>query len=269
MNDFMAAEPGAIPYIKRLLDAQDFLHGKERWCLWLVNAGPEIQKMPRVMERVRLVKATREASKSPIIRKFAEIPTLFVQRPHTGKPYLAVPCHTSERREYVPFGFMHGSTVINNALFMVPDADLLTFGIMMSRAHVDWMRLTSGRLKSDYRYNKELTYNTFPWPDRNALTPAQIATIEKAAAAVLDARLGEDGQHRGSLAEMYNPLTMSPELRKAHNTLDRAVDRLYGLKAGSTEAQRLTLLLGRYQELNPTLESQGKAPRRKKPAPRA
>lgn len=258
VDDFMAAQPDAIPYIKRLLDAQDFLHGKERWCLWLVNAGPEIQKMPRVMERVRLVKATREASKSPIIRKFAEIPTLFVQRPHTGKPYLAVPRHTSERREYIPFGFMHESTVINDALFMVPDADLLTFGIMMSRAHVDWMRLTSGRLKSDYRYNKELTYNTFPWPDRSALKPAQIAAIEKAATAVLDARLNEDGQPRSSLAEMYDPLTMPLELRKAHNALDRAVDGLYGLKADSTEAQRLALLLTKYQELVPTLDSQTK-----------
>lgn len=259
LDDFMAAEPGARPYIKRLLDAQDFLHGKERWCLWLTGAGPEIQKMPRVMERIRKVKATREASKSPIIRKFAEIPALFVQRPHTGKPYLAVPRHTSERRDYIPFGFMPESTVINDALFMVPDADVFTFGIMTSRAHVDWMRLTSGRLKSDYRYNKELTYNAFPWPDRAALKPKQVQAVEQAAQQVLDARTQFPGS---TLAQLYDPLTMPADLRKAHNALDRAVDALYGLGAGSTEAQRLALLLTKYQELAPTLESQTAKPKR-------
>lgn len=256
LDEFLAAEPGAAKFVKKLLDAQDFLRGQTRWCLWLVDATPaELQKLPRIMERVRKVKETREGSKSPIIQKFAETPGLFVQRPHVETAYLVVPRHTSERRDYIPFGYMNGDTVINDALFMVPDADLFTFGIMTSRAHMDWIRLTSGRIKSDYRYNKELTYNTFPWPDRAALKPKQVQTVEAAAQAVLDARARYPDT---TLAQMYDPLVMPADLRAAHNALDRTVEGLYGLKAGSTEAQRLAVLLAQYQQLAPTLESQTK-----------
>ncbi|MDL2344848.1 hypothetical protein QOL99_11890, partial [Deinococcus sp. MIMF12] len=173
--------------------------------------------------------------------------------------YLAVPAHTSERRDYIPFGYMDGDTVINNALFMVPNADVFTFGVMTSRAHMDWMRLTSGRLESRYRYNKELTYNTFPWPDRARLKPAQVQGIERAAQAVLDARAAHPDS---SLAQLYDPLLMPADLRAAHRTLDRAVESLYDIRAGATEAQRLAVLLAAYQALMPTLQAQAAKPKR-------
>lgn len=265
LDELLAAEPQAERFIKRLLDAQDFLRGQTRWCLWLVDAQPaELQRMPRVLERIRRVKEAREASPSPILRKFAETPALFVQRPHTGGPYLAVPRVTSERRDYIPLGFLEHDTVINDALFMVPDADLFTFGVMTSRPHMDWMRLTSGRLKSDFRYSKEQTYNTFPWPDRAALRPRQVQGIKQAAQAVLDARAAHPDS---SLAQLYDPLLMPADLRAAHNALDRAVEAALGIRADSTEAQRVAHLLAAYQALAPTLETQATRPRRPRRVP--
>ncbi|WP_199698455.1 class I SAM-dependent DNA methyltransferase [Deinococcus cavernae] len=264
--ELLAKEPAAGKFIKPLLDAQDYLNGGMRYCLWLVDAQPaELAALPEVRKRIEATKQWRLKSVAPSTRKFAETPALFRDRRLPGN-YLAVPKVSSERREYIPVGFLDSGTVINDLLFMVPDADLYTFGLIQSRLHMDWMRTVSGRMKSDYRYSKDLSYNTFPWPDRGALKPAQVKAIEAAAQAVLDARQRYPGS---TLAQMYDPNLMPADLRSAHNALDRAVEGLYGLKAGSTEAQRLTLLLSRYQELNPTLESQGKAPRRKKPTPRA
>jgi len=261
LDEFLAAEPGAARFIKKLLDAQDFLRGQTRWCLWLVDAQPaELQRLPRVLERVRKVREVREGSRSPIIQRFAEIPGLFVQRPHMDTAYLVVPAHTSERRDYIPFGYMDGETVINNALFMVPNADLFTFGVMTSRLHMDWMRLTSGRLESRYRYNKELTYNTFPWPNRSKLRPAQLIAIERAAQAVLDARAAHPNN---TLSQLYDPLLMPTDLRAAHTAMDRAVEMVCGLRAGSNEAQRLAFLLAEYQRLLPTLVSQTAVPTRR------
>ncbi|GMA16124.1 class I SAM-dependent DNA methyltransferase [Deinococcus metallilatus] len=262
LNEFLADEPGAKKFIKKLLDAQDFLKGQTRWCLWLVDAEPsELRKLPRVLERVQKVKQVREESKSPIIRKFASIPALFVQRPHVDTTYLVVPAHTSERREYIPFGYMDGETVINNALFMVPEADLFTFGVMTSRAHMDWMRLTSGRLESRYRYNKELTYNTFPWPDRRTLAAKQVQAIEAAAQAVLDAR----AKHPNStLADLYDPNLMPLDLRKAHDALDRAVEACYRKAAFKSEAERVAFLLDEYQKLAPTLLTPAAKPAKKR-----
>lgn len=150
---------------------------------------------------------------------------------------------------------LNSETIVNNSVFIVPDANLFTFGIISSAAHMAWLHAIGGRIKSDYRYASDLVYNTFPWPDRAALTPRQVKAVEEAARQVLEAR----EKHPGStLAQLYDPLTMPRALRDAHNALDRAVDALYGLKAGSTEAQRLALLLTHYQQLAPTLESQAR-----------
>ncbi len=138
---------------------------------------------------------------------------------------------------------------------MVPNADLFLFGIIQSRLHMAWMRLVSGRMKSDYRYSKDLSYNTFPWPDRSTLKPKQVQAVEAAAQAVLKAREKASGS---TLAQMYDPNLMPAELRKAHNQLDKAVEALYGLKAGATEVQCVARLLELYQDLVPTLESQTK-----------
>ena len=255
-QEFLAKEPEAAKYIKPMLDAQDYLNGKTRWCLWLKDADPaELKRLPHVMERVQQVRDFRLKSKAASTRQFAQTPTLFAQIAHRDSDYLIVPGVSSERREYIPIGYMTPETVVNNAVFMVPDANLFLYGLVQSRLHMDWMRTVSGRMKSDYRYSKDLSYNTFPWPDRASLKPAQVETVEQAAQEVLDARAK---YLNSTLADLYDPLTMPAELRKAHNALDRAVEALYGLKSGSTEAQRLALLLTRYQELVPTLESQSR-----------
>ena len=252
--DLLAKEPAAEKFIKPLLDAQDFLNGGMRYCLWLVDAQPaELAKLPEVRKRVEKVKAWRLESTREQTRKKAETPALFGENRYPEGNYLAVPKVSSERREYIPVGFLDSGTIVNDLLFMVPDADLYTFGLIQSRLHMQWMRTVSGRLKSDYRYSKDLSYNTFPWPDRASLKPAQVEAVEQAAQEVLEARQKFAGS---TLAQMYDPNLMPAELRKAHNALDRAVEALYGLKAGSTEAQRLALLLTKYQELVPTLESQ-------------
>lgn len=252
--DLLAKEPAAEKFIKPLLDAQDFLNGGMRYCLWLVDAQPaELAALPEVRKRIEATKQWRLKSVAPSTRKFAEAPALFRDRRQPEGNYLVVPSVSSERREYVPVGYLDSGTVVNNLLFMVPDADLYTFGLIQSRLHMDWMRAVSGRLESRYRYSKDLSYNTFPWPDRASLKPKQVQAVETAAQQVLNARAKYPSS---TLADLYDPLTMPADLRTAHNALDRAVDALYGLKAGSTEAQRLALLLTKYQELVPTLESQ-------------
>lgn len=253
--ELLVAEPAAAKFIKPLLDAQDFLNGATRYCLWLVDAQPaELAKLPKVRERIEATKQWRLASVAPSTQKFAQTPALFRDR-KLPERYLVIPGFSSERREYVPIGYLDSETVVNNKLYMVPDADLYTFGIMQSRLHMDWMRLVGGRLKSDYSYTKDIVYNTFPWPDRSALKPKQVQAVEEAAQAVLKARANHVAS---TLAQMYDPNLMPADLRKAHNQLDRAVEALYGLKAGSTEAQRLSKLLELYQELVPTLVSQTK-----------
>jgi hypothetical protein len=251
---FLRDEPDAAKFIKPMLDAHDFINGKTRWCLWLPQAEPtDLRKLPKVMERVQKVKVFRLNSTAAPTRKTAETPTKFFYVSHPNGPYVAIPRHTSANREYIPLGYLDQNTIINDAMCLVADADLLLFGVMQSRLHMGWMRLVSGRLKSDYRYSPQVTYNTFPWPDRNVLTPKQVQAVEKTAGQVLEARKNHQSS---TLADLYDPLTMPADLRTAHNALDSAVDALYGLKADSTEAQRLALLLTQYQQLTPTLESQ-------------
>ncbi|GGB83806.1 class I SAM-dependent DNA methyltransferase [Deinococcus soli (ex Cha et al. 2016)] len=259
-DTFLREEPGAAPFIKPMLDAHDFINGKTRWCLWLPEADPaELRRLPKVMERVQKVKEFRLRSTAAPTRKTAETPTRFFYVSHPKGPYVAMPRHTSANREYIPLGYLDEHTVINDAMCLVADADLFLFGVMQSRLHMAWMRLVSGRLKSDYRYSPQVTYNTFPWPDRAALTIKQIQAVEKAAQQVLDARTSHPDS---TLADLYDPLTMPGDMRAAHNALDRAVDAVYGLSASSTEVQRLALLLKRYQDLVPTLESQARPARR-------
>lgn len=266
-DELLVKEPGAERFIKPLLDAQDYLNGGTRYCLWLVDAAPdELARLPEVRKRVERVKAWRLASVAPSTQRFAATPTLFRDR-RLPERYLVIPSVSSERREYIPVGYLDATTVVNNLVFMVPGADLFMFGLIQSRLHMDWMRLVSGRLESRYRYSKDLSYNTFPWPERDDLTPRQMQAVVGAAQAVLDARATYP---TSTLAHLYDPTLMPANLRKAHETLDRAVEALYGLKSGCTEAQRLTVLLSAYVTLQPTLQTQAtpapgrRAPRRPK-----
>ena len=242
--DFIAKEPQAIPYIKKLIGAAEFINNKPRWCLWLVGITPaELRKMPLVLERVEACKRDRENAPDAGRRKLAERPTQFRE---TNNPdtYIVVPAVSSERRRYVPIGFLDKNTIATNLVITIPNAKIYHFGILTSNVHMAWMRAVCGRLKSDYRYSKDVVYNNFPWPTP---TEEQKAKIEETAQAILDARaLYPDS----SLADLYDETTMPPELRKAHQQNDKAVMRAYGFDIKTTtETSCVADLMRMYQKL--------------------
>ncbi len=243
--DFIARDPYSLNFIRPLLGATEFINDKKRWCLWLKGVSPtEIRKSPLTMERVRKCKEMREQSIAAAIRKFAETPALFAQCTQPdGKDYILVPCTSSENRRYVPMGFMPSTYITTNAVQMVPDASVYHFGILTSVVHMAWMRAVSGRLKSDYRYSKDVVYNTYPWPTPTAV---QQASIEQTAQGILDARtLYPDS----SLADLYDEVTMPPELRRAHQKNDRAVMQAYGFAPDMEESSIIAELMKMYQTL--------------------
>lgn len=243
--DFIKKEPAAIPYLKKLLGAAEFINNKDRWCLWLVGISPaELRNMPLVMKRVQACKEDREKAPDEGRRKLASTPHLF--REHLNPDsYIIVPSTSSERRRYVPMGFLGSETISTNANLIIPGANIYHFGVLESNVHMAWMRAVAGRLKSDYRYSKDIVYNNFPWPNP---TDEQKAKIEETAQAILDARaLYPDS----SLADLYDELTMPAELRKAHQDNDRAVMRAYGfpVKSSFTESMCVAELFKMYKEL--------------------
>lgn len=247
---FITKEPQAQIFIKPFLGAVEYLHGKKRWCLWLKDASPkDLRNCPQIMERIKGCKETRESSIAAGIRKFAATPTLFAQitQPE-GVDYIIVPRVSSERRKYVPIGFMTAKTIVSDAVQIVPDATLYEFGVMTSNVHMAWMRAVCGRLKSDYRYSKDVVYNNFPWPTP---TDDQKAAIEKTAQAILDARAKYPDC---SLADLYDEVAMPPELRKAHQENDKAVMRAYGFWGKlNTESECVAELMKMYQKLTEKL----------------
>ena len=242
-ESFINQEPSAKKYVKRLIGSAEFINNKKRWCLWLVGVSPSVlRSMPMVMKRVELCKQDRENAPDPGRRKLAERPTLFreTKNPET---YIVVPAVSSEKRRYVPIGFLNSDTIPTNLVIIIPDASLYHFGVLESNVHMSWMRTVCGRLKSDYRYSKDIVYNNFPWPDP---TPEQKAKIEQTAQAILDARALYP---EASLADLYDELTMPPELRKAHQANDRAVMQAYGMPIKETdEAACVAWLMRLYQE---------------------
>ncbi len=242
-EDFISQEPNAVKYIRRLMGAEEYINNKNRWCLWLVDVNPsELKKMPYVMERVNKVKDFRLKSTKVATQKYADYPTLFqeIRQPTTN--YLLIPRHSSEKREYIPIGFVTPDIITTDATIILPDATLYHFGVLTSNIHMAWVRAVCGRLEMRYRYSKDIVYNNFPFPNP---TEAQKADIEKYAQGVLDARgLYPDS----SLADLYDPLTMPPELRKAHDKLDRAVEKAYGRRFEG-EAEIVAFLMEKYKEM--------------------
>lgn len=262
-DDFIRKEPEAKKFIRPLLGAVEFLHNKKRWCLWLVNASPaEIKKCPLVYERVVKCRESRESSVAAGIRKFADTPTLFAQRTQPeGADYIIIPRVSSEQRKYVPIGFMSSQTIVSDAVQIVPNATLYEFGILTSSIHMAWMRAVCGRLESRYRYSKDIVYNNFPWvlpvtktsldvfnPCGNLFTctKEQASKIEQTAQAILDARAKYPDS---SLADLYDETVMPPELRKAHQTNDRAVMAAYGFSTKMTESECVAELFKMYERL--------------------
>lgn len=245
ITDFVEKDPNAKKYIRPLLGAAEYIKGKKRWCLWLVGAKPEdLKKCPLVMERIKKCKEMRENSIASGIRKFADTPTLFAQRTQpVDEDFIIVPRVSSQSRRYVPMGFIKAGTIVTDLVQIVPNAGLYELGVLISNVHMAWMRAVCGRLKSDYRYIKDVVYNNFPWPEP---TNQQKNKIEKTAQDILNAReLYPDS----SLADLYDPLTMPPELHRAHTANDKAVMEAYGFSIKMTEADCVAELMKLYQKL--------------------
>lgn len=248
-EEFIQKDPNAKKFIRPLLGAAEYLHNKKRWCIWLEGVSPaEIKKCPLIMQRITKCKESRENSKAAGIRKFAATPTLFAQRTQPmGVDYILIPRVSSERRRYIPMGFLNSNVIVTDAVQIVPNATIYEFGVLTSTIHMNWMRAVAGRLKSDYRYSKDIVYNNFPWPKP---TDEQRAKIEETAQGILDARaLYPDA----SLADLYDEVTMPPELRIAHVRNDQAVAVAYGLNKNSpefkSESACVAMLMKMYQNL--------------------
>ena len=245
-EEFIRKEPQAKPYIKKLVGSSEFINNKERWCLWLVGVTPaELRKMPQVLKRIEACKQDRENSPDAGRRKLAETPTLF-REINNPASFILVPQVSSERRRYVPMGFLDCNTISTNLNFIIPEATMYQFAILTSNIHMAWMRAVCGRLEMRYRYSANIVYNNFPWPEPTA---QQRQKIEQTAQEILDARaLYPDS----SLADLYDELTMPPELRKAHRLNDMAVMEAYGFARGSepyrNEAACVAELMKLYQK---------------------
>ena len=245
MEEFLRKEPSAKAYFKPWYGSQEFINRCPRYCLWLGDCPPnELRKMPECMKRVEAVRQFRLESKSAGTRKLADTPTRFHVENMPKGTYVVIPEVSSERRKYVPMGFMTPDIFCSNLVKIVPDATLYHFGVLTSNVHMAWMRAVCGRLKSDYRYSKDIVYNNFPWPTP---TDAQKTAIEQTAQAILDARaLYPDA----SLADLYDETTMPVELRKAHQQNDKAVMRAYGFDIrATTETSCVAELMRMYQKL--------------------
>ena len=252
-NDLIQRHPAAEHFIRLFLGSNEFINHKERYCLWLNHVSPkEYRAIPEIMNRLQAVADVRRKTPTAAVQLQAETPMLFSQIRQPETEYLAIPEVSSERRKYVPIGFLPPEVIASNKLFVIPNANLYMFGVMISNVHMAWMRVVCGRLKSDYSYSPSV-YNNFPWPTP---TDAQKAKIEQTAQAILDARaLYPDS----SLADLYDDLTMPPELRKAHQNNDRAVMQAYGFDVKTTtESSCVAELMKLYQQKVAELDAKQK-----------
>jgi len=241
--EFLKVEPKAKKFIKPLISAYEFLNGEKRWCLWLVDIEPsELKSMPEVLKRVNLVKKFRLDSKAPSTQKFAATPTLFRDRNHPDS-FIVVPRVSSENRKYIPMGFFDKNSIVSDTCMSIPNGTLYHFGVLTSTMHMAWLKNICGRLKSDFRYSKDIVYNNYPWPE--SPTNKQIKAIEIAAQKVLDVRLEFPNS---SLSDLYDPLAMPPKLAKAHQELDKVVDLGYRSQAFTSEANRMVFLFELYEK---------------------
>lgn len=260
--EFLKHEPKASKYMKPFLGADEFLYSTKRWCLWLVDVLPtDLRAMPSVLKRVAQVKAMRQASTKEATQELASTPTHFAEiRQPTKGNYLIVPLHSSESRDYVPIGYCDSNVICGNANSMIPGATLYEFAIMNSTMHNAWMRNVCGRLESRYRYSNTIVYNNFIWPSDPSDTIK--GQIEQAGQKILEAR-SRYGQ--ASLADLYDPLAMPNELRKAHAALDKAVDAAYKYRGSNDDPSRGAFMFKLYEQRTSALASTATA---KKPGRR-
>ena len=242
-SDFIKKEPKAEQFIKRLIGAKEFLQGKKRYCLWLVDASPaDIKSMPLVLERVKKCRDMRLAAKDEGTQRLATRPTEF-RETYNYESYIVVPMASSVNRRYVPMGFFGTDVISTNLNLVIENASVYQFGIMESNVHMAWMRAVCGYFGPSYRYSAGVVYNNFPWPSP---TDDQKALIEQTAQGILDAR---EKYPESSLADLYDPLTMPVELRRAHAANDKAVMAAYGFSTKMSEADCVAELMKMYQKL--------------------
>ncbi len=243
-EEFISKDPKSKQFIRPLIGSEEFINKKKRWCLWLKDVPPQdLKACPEIMKRIQKCKEDRESSPDAGRRKLANTPSLFREQFECDHDYVVIPAVSSEKRQYVPIGYVDRDVICTNLILMVPDATKYHFAILTSRMHMVWMRYVCGRLKSDYRYSRDIVYNTFPWPNA---TEEQKTIVERLAQEILDTR---SRYPDSSYADLYDPLTMPEDLRKAHETLDKEVDHLYKSKGFEDDNERITLLFDRYSKL--------------------
>jgi hypothetical protein len=241
---FLAKEPDAAKYILPFLGAEEFINSKKRFILYLKDIQPsDLKKLHLVSDRVEKVREFRLSSSSKPTLKLAETPILFHTDNMPNKPFLVIPQVSSERRSYIPIGYLNPPIVCSDKLRIVPNATLYTFGVLTSKIHMMWMKTVTGRLKSDFQYSVLIVYNNYPWPE--APSDKQKQSVEEAAQAVLDARAQYPDS---SLADLYDPNTMPPVLVKAHQQLDKVVDLCYRPQPFTSEAKRIEYLFELYEK---------------------
>lgn len=246
--ELVREEPGAEKFLRPFTGSEEFINGNMRWCLWIEETAlPEIRRLPKIMERLQKVREFREASSAAPTRNAAASPWkfFFVSQPTIN--YVAVPEVSSERRRYIPIGLLPPEIIASNKIYLIADSSLWLFGLLSSAMHMSWMRVVAGRLESRYQYSGSMVYNTFPFP-----SPADTkrrAAVEAAAQSILEARapyLPPTGE--GTLADLYDPLTMPTKLARAHAELDLAVDRCYRSEKFQSDRDRVALLFGLYEQ---------------------
>lgn len=246
-NEFLNLEPKAKLYMKPLISAKEYLNGKTKWCLWLKECSPnELKSMSKVIERVENIRKLRSESSREATKKLAKFPALFGEDRQPESDYIFIPRHFSEQRDYMPVDFFTKDSIAGDTGLVVVNATLYILGILSSKIHMAWVQYVCGRIKSDYRYSNEIVYNNFPFPLE--VTDKQKEQIETLAQNILTIRTEFEG---ASLADLYNPLTMPPKLLKAHEMLDKAVDKLYSKTGFKTDTERVAHLF----ELNKKLTS--------------
>ena len=224
MENFLKKEPCAEKFIRECISGKDFINGKPRYCLWLVDCAPdELRKMPQVYQRVKNVREFRLASKNAATKRDANKSTLFQRIVQPSKNYIFIPQVSSERRKYIPIGFLPPEVICLDPNFMLPDADLFLFGMLTSSVHMAWVKMVCGRLEISYRYSNTICYNAFPFP--LFYTNERKLEVEKTAKNILDAR---KNYPNASYADLYDEISMPYDLRKAHEANDAAVLNLYG-----------------------------------------
>ena len=259
-KEFLDKEPMSNKFFKPILSGDEFLNGKNRWVLYLKDVNPnEIKTLPKVVERLESVKNYRLESTKQQTRDMANFPTLFAEQRQSNSDFLLVPRTSSETRKYIPFGFYSKDFIVNDSCIALPNATLYLFGILTSEMHITWVKYVCGRLKSDYRYSNTIVYNNYPFPEN--VNEKQKQKVEIAAQAVLDTRAKYPDS---SLADLYDPLTMPPDLVKAHQILDKAVDLCYRPQPFVSELNRIEFLFSQYEALNAPLLKPEKKKRTKK-----